>query len=286
MPDAMLTSDGIVLGGVLLRWYGLIMVGAALAALVFAANRARRRQIAPEHIWRAAVWVLPLAIVGARLWYGLFPPESSVAVGRTREWLWSHPLDLNQGLIAVWMGGLGLFGGLLGGALGLWLYARRARLPWRNLLDIAALAALLGIVIGRWADGANQEVYGLPTLLPWGVLVDDVARRVAPFTDINAFPLESTTFHPVWLYESVWCGLLFALLLARGQRYASGQLAALALIGYCVGRFALELLRVNGSWLGAVNVSQVACLVGMALGVILWRRWRPARPPNENQQSG
>lgn len=276
MLNLSLTRDGLAIGGVLLRWYGLIVVAAALLGVLLAARLAKRAGIAPEHAWRAAAWSLPLALAGARLWYVLFPPETSVAIGRTREWLLAHPLDLNQGLVAVWMGGLGLFGGVCGGALGLWLYTRYSALPWRRALDIAALALLLGIAIGRWGDGANQEVYGALTGLPWGQLVDDAARRVPPFTDLAQFPLDSARFHPVWLYESLWAALLFLALRRRYQRTGAwpGEIAPLALIGYCGGRFFLEFVRLNVSWLGSVNVSQAACVAGLIVGVALLRRFR------------
>lgn len=278
MPDLSLTRDGMTIGGVLLRWYGLIVVAATLAGILVAARLAKRASITPEHVWRAALWILPLGLAGARLWYVLFPPETSAAIGRTREWMLAHPFDLNQGAIAVWMGGLGLFGGLIGGALGLWLYIRRATLPGQDrlrLLDIAALALTLGLSLGRWGDGANQEVYGPPTALPWGQHIDNAAARVPPYDDVAAYPLDATRFHPVWLYESVFAALLFAGLLwlaPRGKR-RPGHLAALALIGYCGGRFFLEMLRLNVSWLGGVNVSQAACVVGVAVGLILMRRF-------------
>ena len=97
-----------------------------------------------------------------------------------------------------------------------------------------------------------------------------------PFTDLAQYPLETARFHPIWLYELLWTALLFLALLwirRRGGMWP-GEIAALALMGYCGGRFLLEFTRVNVSWLGGVNVSQAACLVGFVAGLALLRRFR------------
>src|SRR5450631_2025772 len=125
------TNVGLEIFGVTVRWYGLIIVISGL--------------------------------IGARLWYILFPPQSVVANGLTTAWFFRHFFDLNQGAVAVWSGGLGMIGGIVGGTLALLMYARRQHLPALPWLDIAAIALALAQALGRWGNAANQELYGPTT---------------------------------------------------------------------------------------------------------------------------
>ncbi len=270
------TNAGIEVLGFIFRWYGMIIALAAWAGIELAARLAKRAGFQPEHAWRGAIWVIIPAPVGARLWFVLFPPASIVANGRSAAWLLSNFFDLNQGAIAVWTGGLGLFGGLLGGLVGLVLYLHRHKLPLLPCLDIATLALALALTIGRIGNLVNQECYGPPTDLPWGTLISDGAQRVAPYTDLALYPLDVTRFHPVALYESLWVGLVFAALafaqFRRQDHLRPGGIAAAFMILYGVGRFGLEFLRVNVSWVGGVNVSQAAAALMFLLGVMLLTR--------------
>src|SRR5262245_8674295 len=122
-------NAGIHIFAFTLNWYGIILVVSAGIAADVATWLAARDGREPEHVWRGMVWVSIFGLVGARLWFVLFPPDSVVANGRTTEWLLTHFFDINQGAIAVWTGGLGLIGGILGGTFGLVRYARRHKLP-------------------------------------------------------------------------------------------------------------------------------------------------------------
>lgn len=279
MTFLQITREGIELSGLLLRWYGVLLVASVWIGVAVASRLARRAGIAPEHAWRALVWMAFPALAGARLWHVLFPPDSVAALGRTASWMLAHFFDLNQGAVAVWSGGLGLVGGIAGGIAGLWLYARRHGLPLLPLLDIGAVALLLGQAIGRWGDGANLEVYGPPTGLPWGVLIDDAARRVAPYTDLARYPLDETRFHPVWLYDSLLAAILFGVLLTvwmrRRDQLRAGDIALAYLMLYGAGRFLLEFLRVNVATAAGINVTQAAFAAGIVVGTaLLWRRRR------------
>lgn len=259
-----------------LNWFGIVVVLAALAGTLVAASLARREGYDPEHVWRGMAWIVPAAVVGARLWFVIFPPQSAMLLGRTPGWLLTHFFDLNQGAVAVWSGGLGLIGGVLGGLAGLSLYARHRKLPLRPWLDIAVVGLALAQAIGQWGNAAIQELYGPPTRLPWGVLIDDAAHRVGPYTDLSRYPLESTTFQPVWLYESILAAAVFLILLIAFRRWRArfgpGGLALLYLLLYGGGRYFLEFLRVNVSLVGGVNVSQMVMAAGVAVaGALLWR---------------
>lgn len=260
-------------------WYSLIIVISGFIGLETAVLLAKREGQNTEHVWQVMVWIIIFGLIGARLWFILFPPQSVVENGLTAGWLLNHFFDLNQGAIAIWTGGLGMIGGMIGGVLGLLLYAQRHKLAIRPWLDIAAIALALAQTIGWWASAANQELYGPPTDLPWGVLITDKVQRVGIYADLIAYPLNSTRFHPLYLYESLWTGLIFLILLTlfvhQYQRFQAGDLVLLYLFLYSGGRFLLESLRVNVALVGNVNVTQAAFGVcAVIVGLILIGRFR------------
>ncbi len=286
MSGFFLDDKGIHIFALTLNWYGIIVVMAAWIAAAVARWLAKRDGRDPGHVWRGLVWVSIFGLIGARLWFVLFPPESVVANGRTAGWFLTHFFDLNQGVLAAWSGGLGLFGGIIGGMLGLLIYARRNKLPALPWLDIAAVALALGQAIGRWANGATQDLYGPVTNLPWGMLVDYEAQRVTPYTDLARYPLQTTRFHPLYLYESLWMVIVFAVLLVAFLRYRdrfrAGDVALVYLMLYGVGRILIESIRVNVSRIGDVNISQATAVIaaGAAILMLISRhRTGVLRPP-------
>ncbi|MCC7449102.1 MAG: prolipoprotein diacylglyceryl transferase, partial [Anaerolineae bacterium] len=268
-----LDDKGIHIFALTLNWYGIIIVAAAWIAAVVARQLAKREGRDPRHVWRGLVWVSIGGLIGARLWFMLFPPESVAASGRTAGWFLTHFFDLNQGVLAAWSGGLGLFGGIIGGAVGLAIYTRRNQLPILPWLDIAAVALALGQAIGRWANGATQDLYGAVTHLPWGMLVDYEAQRVAPYTDLARFPLQTTRFHPLWLYESLWMVVVCAVLLVAFRRYRDrllmGDITLVYLMLYSVARILIESIRVNVSRVGDVNISQTTAVILATAAILL-----------------
>jgi phosphatidylglycerol:prolipoprotein diacylglycerol transferase len=276
-------SSGLRIFAFTLHWYGIVVVASAWIGAEVATWLAARDERDPGHVWRGLIWVSLFGIAGARLWYVLFPPDSVVANGLTAGWLLSHFFDLNQGAIAVWTGGTGLIGGIVGGVIGLAIYTRRNVLPLLPWLDIAAVALALAQAIGRWANAASLDLYGAPTDLPWGVLVSAEEQRVGMYRDLSQFPLSSTRFHPVYAYESFLMVVVFVVLLVaflrNRDRLKHGDIALLYVALYGSGRFLLEFLRVNVSHVGAVNISQAVVLVAAAIAVIaLYRRKRTNLP--------
>jgi len=283
-----LDDKGLHIFALTLNWYGIIVVAAAWIAAEVARWLAKRDGRYPAHVWRGLVWVSLLGLIGARLWFVLFPPESVATSGRTAGWFLTHFFDLNQGVLAAWSGGLGLFGGMLGGTLGLVIYARRSKLPVLPWLDIAAIALALGQAIGRWANGATQDLYGPVTNLPWGMLVDYESQRVAPYTDLARYPLQTTRFHPLWLYESLWLVVVFVALLVAFLRYRdrllTGDMTLVYLMLYGIGRILIESIRVNVSRVGSMNISQAtAVILAVAAILLLVSRHRTSvlRPPGD-----
>jgi len=268
-------STGVHISALVLSWYGLFVVAGGLAGAVAAARLARRRGDDPEHVWSGLIPTLILGLVGARLWFILFPPQSVIANGGTPAWYLAHPLDLNQGFLAIWTGGFGLFGAIAGGVLGIALYTRLRKLPIAPWLDIAAVGLALGGAIARLGDGAAGDLYGPPAA--WGTLIPDPALRVAPYTDLTRYPLDSTRFQPVFLYEAVLMAFIFVVMLIlcwRG-RPRQGDLVLLYAALYGAGRTLLESLRVNVSLVAGIDVSQAtAGLLAVIAIAWLWRRHR------------
>jgi phosphatidylglycerol:prolipoprotein diacylglycerol transferase len=245
------------------HWYGLIIVLGIIAAASLAAWMARRDDKDSDHVWNGLIWVVALAVIVARAWHVLFPSISSVDAGRTAEWYLTHPLDLNDGPLVIWSGGLSVFGAVLGGALGIMLYARKNDLDMLSWLDIGAVVVPLGQAIGRWGNYINEELYGKPTDLPWGLHIDNPPPEYAT----------STRFHPLFLYESLWnlltVGVLMFIWLRYRDRLKKGDILLMYLVAYPTARFFLEFLRIEVTMAGGVNVSQVVSAVVAILAAIV-----------------
>jgi len=270
---------GFNIGPIPIRFYGIIIIIGAIAAAFLAEREARRRGLNGELVWDALIWVLIAGIIGARIWHILTPPPSMVAQGITTMFYLTHPLD------AIWIpnGGLGIPGAVIGGVLALYFFCRRRKLVFAVWLDIAAPALALGQAIGRWGNFVNQELYGAPTNLPWAIRIDPQNRLLAY--------QNQATYHPLFLYESIWDLANMALLLWLGRRHAdklkNGDLFLIYLLFYSVGRFFLEFLRLDASQLGGLNANQtLMAVVALASGgFLLWRhrRTNSASPQGEHE---
>jgi phosphatidylglycerol:prolipoprotein diacylglycerol transferase len=268
-------ATGIHLGPLYLRFYGMLIVGGLLLAASLAAWLARRDGRDPDHVWGGLTWAMIPGIIGARLWFVFFPSIEMVERGFTPGWFLTHPFDLTNGPFAIWNGGLGIFGAVIGGLLGVALYVRRNHLPLWVWIDIGAIVLPLGQAIGRWGNFVNQELYGSPTTLPWGITIDAV-NRVREYQDLIAFPPD-TLFHPIFLYESLWNALSVVLMvylwLNLRSRFKQGDFLLIYIVSYSLIRFLLEFLRIDVTLVGVLNVSQTVTAISglLALGFLVWR---------------
>ena len=283
--------QAIEIGNIQIRYYGLIIVAAILVAASVAARLAKRDGKDPDHIWGAMFGAVILGIIGARLWYVLFPPVSAVAAGRDTAWYLANFFNLDGGAIAIWTGGLHIFGAFAGGFLGAYIYLRQNKLKVLEWLDIAAIALPLGQFIGRFANYVNQELYGLPTGIPGFGL--SIARefRVGEYTKTVTYPLAGPTetlFHPLFLYEGLLMLVVFFVLIrlfnSQRQNLKPGTIFFLYLASYSGVRYALEFLRIEvnllrmydaaGNVTNRINVSQFMAGLGFVLSLIgLVPRW-------------
>ena len=256
-------NPGIHIGPFTLYYYGMILGAAILLAYAWSRSRARLFGVAPEVIDTALLLVVPIAIIFARAYFVIF----SWDLYQSEPWR----------MFAVWQGGLAIHGALLGGFLGLllaWQIVRRkykVRLP--ILLDIIAPTLLASQSLGRIANFVNQEAFGGPTSLPWGIYIPPEKRPSA----LLAFD----HFHPTFAYEALW-NLLGLVLLLRIEKHwrrrglvTSGALFAFYLAWYSLGRFWIELLRTDSLMAGRLRVAQVASIIGVVGGLLyLWYRTR------------
>ena len=278
----------IVIGNTIqIRYYGIIIVLAMLVAAWIAARLARRDGKDPDHIWGALTWAIIPAIIGARLWFVLFPPAELVRQGMDTGWFLQNIGNLQNGPLAIWSGGLGIFGAVLGGMLRANIYFRRNKLSVPYWLDIAGVAIPVGQAIGRWANYVNQELYGTPTTLPWGITID-TAHRVDPYRSLVDFPVE-TRFHPLFLYESIANLLIFGVLFYLFQRRRRfnlrvGDIFLFYVMSYAVVRFVLEFLRVEIAWVPGTttNSSQTATAVMFVVALVVFIIRRRSAPLAED----
>lgn len=282
-------TDPIILqiGPISVRWYGLLIVIGALLGTYVATTEARRRDEDPDHVWNLLVWCLIFGIIGARLYHVFSSPAGSnrgfdyyfVEHPFTTLTIFGATVPFPTALL-IWQGGIGIFGALAGGILAVVVYTRKHQLNIWRWFDILAPGMLLAQAIGRWGNFFNQELYGPPTTLPWGITITNVNQRISPYNDLTRYPL-STTFHPVFLYESLWNLTGFLLLLWIGRKYPDrllgGDIFSLYLIWYPVGRILIESLRPDAWTLSGVPTAQIisVALILLGVGLMFYRHRHP-----------
>jgi phosphatidylglycerol---prolipoprotein diacylglyceryl transferase len=259
--------SGFNIGPFTIHFYGIIIMLGVIAALFLARREAVRHGQNGEFVWDMVVWIIIAGIVGARLWHILTPSPSLVAEGVTTFYYLTHPFDA----IAIWKGGLGIPGAVIGGVIALFFFVRKYHLPFLRWLDILAPALALGQAIGRWVNFFNQELYGAPTSLPWAIYIDP-QHRLAGF-ESQAY------YHPTFLYESIWNlgNMTFLLWLSKRlkNKLKTGDIFLVYLIVYPLGRFLLEFLRLDSSQVAGINANQfVMITVLIVASLILFLRHR------------
>ncbi len=262
-------------GPIALRWYGLLLVTGMLVAAWVASRYVARKGEDPESVWDMLIWVLIPALLGARLYYVFIQAPRELLLGE------GGFLDNPLSIFAIWTGGIHIFGAFIFGALALWLYARVRKLPVLVYLDAVALGLPLGQAIGRWANFINQELYGPPTTLPWGLAIE-AQHRIPPFNNLEAYP-PSTLFHPLFLYESLWNFLGFGLIFWISRRFADrllpGDILLMYLIWYPLGRFFIEFVRTDswffpGTPFNTVHLLSAIAVIGASVTLYLRHRGR------------
>lgn len=251
------SSNEIVLGPLHLRAYGLMIALGVIAAVELARRRWRARGHDPDEISGMALWAVPAGLIGARLYHVM------------TDWQRFEGRWIDA--VKVWEGGLGIPGGIALGALAGVLYARHKKMPLGDLADTVAPALPLAQAIGRLGNWFNQELFGGPTSLPWGLEID-VAHRPDRY-------LATETFHPTFLYEGLWNLALMTLLILidRKRVLRHGSLFWVYVGGYFTGRLWVEAMRIDPAsliWGVRVNIwmSLIAIVFSVTVVAIRGRR--------------
>ena len=265
-------------------WYGIILTTGMMLAVYIAALELNRRGYARAILWDGAILILGMSILGGRL-YHVFSEYNDGTPGFSyyRE-LFISAITLKDGLQASLghlieilnprTGGLGVFGGITLGAVGCIIVALRNKVRLGDMADSIGMGLILGQCIGRWGNFANQELYGPPTTLPWGMQIQEWART-GIYRDLQAYPIATTHFHPTFLYESLYMFIGFIVFLWVERRFAKwlrpGDLFALYLIFYGIGRGALESTLRLDAWTygGAIPTAVLFALVFIGLGIAI-----------------
>jgi prolipoprotein diacylglyceryl transferase len=259
-------SSTVELGPLSIHFYGLTLLVAIAAAVAITGVRWTRRGGDWDLIFRVAVWGVAFGIVGARLYHVITS--------------WNELPDEWWGPFAIWKGGLGVWGGIGLGVIVGAIVAKRSGADVARLADCVAPALLVAQGIGRFGNWWNQELFGGPTDLPWGL---EISPENRPIDDV-----EHDTFHPTFLYEALWCFAAAAVLLVVERRFRirPGGLFALYVLAYSIGRLWIEMIRVDPSHeLGGVRLNVYVAAVAIVLSAaffVWWQRgWRrgPAPPP-------
>jgi len=217
---------------------------------------ARRRGQPTGQVFNLALIVIPLGAIGARLYHVI------------DEWQF---YSQNPALILGGRG-LGIFGAIIGGAIRLIIYTKLRKLGTLRWLDITAPGLLLAQAIGRWGNFFNQELYGYPTDLPWGIYINPV-NRLPGYENFSHF-------HPLFLYESLWNLVGFSILMVLGRklqnRLIDGDIFFLYVIYYSLGRFFLEGLKIDVWTIAGIPTARWICGIAIiaSIAVIIYRRYR------------
>jgi phosphatidylglycerol:prolipoprotein diacylglycerol transferase len=236
-PQAILVS----LGPIHIYWYGLLMVVGVIGGFLIAWRLTKFYNIKPDHLFNLAFYGLVFGLIGARIYYVAY--------------LWDYYSKNLWDIFKIWQGGLAIHGILIGGFTAIWFYCRKNKLNFWFMADLVAIGLSFGQIIGRWGNYFNQEVFGRPTDLPWGIPID-LVNRVSGFENFQYF-------HPTFLYESAWNLIVFVTLLSvflmitKKRLSISNKLQAnsynlnhsnvffLYLVLYSLGRFFIEFLRID-----------------------------------------
>lgn len=240
-----ISPDAFVIGNFSVKWYGVIMAVAIILAVSMAIVEGRKRQIESEDFLDLLLWVVPLGYIGARIYYVIF------------EWDYysKHP----DQIIAIWNGGIAIYGGLIAGLIVLLIFSYRRMLPPFLMLDVITPGVMAAQILGRWGNFFNQEAHGGPTTLHF------LQSLHLPDFIINQMKIGGTYYQPTFLYESFFnlIGLILILVLRhRKHLFKQGEVFMLYLGWYSIVRFFVEGLRTDSLYLtSGIRISQLLSLI-------------------------
>ena len=246
--------------GIDVNWYGLIITCGMILAVLYALWHAKHEGVKSDHIIDLALALIFCGVIGARLYYVIMEFDQYLVSGGTFLQNLGGTL---YNCIAIWNGGLAIYGGIIAGFLAALAVARAKRIPFPVIADIAGPAVMVGQIIGRWGNFVNVEAYGAETTLPWrmGVLYS--------FNDGVSFVSEKFV-HPTFIYESLWnlLGLILITYFYKKKKF-HGQMFLTYMTWYGFGRMLIEGLRADSLYVGSIRISQLVGFVTFVVGAVL-----------------
>lgn len=245
-------------GPLQIRWYALCILSGLILAVYLTMKEAPRKKILPDMVLDFIFWAFPLSILGARFYYVAFS--------------WDQYKNQLDQIFAIWNGGIAIYGGLISGALVMYVYSRHNLIEIWDFLDIAAPGVLIAQALGRWGNFFNQEAYGRA--------VDQL--NYLPAFIRNQMMIDGSYRVPTFLYESMWNTLGFVLIMSTRHKgwFKQGEILCFYLIWYGLGRFVIEGMRTDSLMLGSLRVSQwlSVLLILLGVGLMLYFRKDKKRP--------
>lgn len=249
-------SDTIDLGFTSIKWYGLLIAVGVLLAILNGLKRAEEFGINPDSMIDVALLTIPVAFIGARLYYVFF--------SESRAEYFADPVSI----LRVWEGGLGIYGGIIVAFTFGPLMCKLKKVNIWAMFDLTALGFLIGQGIGRWGNFFNQEAFGRNTNLPWAMTGDIIQNGHLDLVYDHTQPV-----HPTFLYESLWC-LLGFLVLHLLSKYMLSRFDGMIFCGYMMwygtGRFFIEGLRTDSLMAGTMRTSQLVAVIAVLMGAVLF----------------
>lgn len=230
--------------GVEIYWYAIMIVTAMVVALLVLKLREKYFDIKFSDIVDLAIYVIPISIISARIYYILFSLNDYIA----------KPISI----LEFRSGGLAIYGGIIGGLITCYIFCKKRKINFIDLLDYIVPSLAIGQSIGRWGNFFNVEAYGTQTNLPWRMGIYEFGEYIE--------------VHPTFLYESICTLILFIILINIKNRKFSGQSVCVYLIGYGFVRMLIEGLRTDSLMLGNIRISQVLSLIILIFGITIYFR--------------
>ena len=233
-----------------IRWYGFLISLSVLIGMYISKKLAKFRGIDPNYVSMVLPTLVISSIIGARIYYVLFELRQFTGYNFFTTIKLLNLTFQFPSFLAVWEGGIAIHGALIGGSLSIFFFCRSNKISFKTFLDIIIPSVILGQAIGRWGNYFNNEAFGMPTNLPWKLFIPSINRPLEF--------VESTFFHPTFLYESVWNFIIFIVLIyifyrqSKSKLITPGIITCTYIITYSFGRFWIEGLRIDSLCLGSI----------------------------------
>lgn len=254
------------LGFIKIYWYSVCILLGLLVGGLLILKESQRFKISKDDVTNLFLWVVIIAIIGARIYYVLF----------NLDYYAYNIIDIFK----VWEGGLAIHGGIIFGLIALIIFTKKHKIDTLRMLDIIVVGLIIGQAIGRWGNFFNGEAHGMATTLEF------LNSLHLPKFIINGMNIYGTYYHPTFLYESLWCliGFVILLILRRRKHIKVGQITGSYFLWYGIGRFFIESMRTDSLMLGPIKVAQlVSILMSLAgLTLIVYKSFSKKKYNEEN----